>query len=215
MRRSTRQRSITIVLAAVMMTWLLQGCTSQEHSIPPIETDTPYSHQKDSQVKPDERKPVGKQNEKTEIASPKNQSSHNGDSTYTDQAFDRAHPQLKGIVLASNNDAVKELWGEPEEHYVMDDTDPIDVYQYEGFSYGCKQDGKIIFVEVSGEDTSTGIQGLTIGDSEATASKVLGRPDHDTDYVWSYELKNCLLRLDLDPTTNKIQAVKLFSNERV
>lgn len=214
MQRSTWQHSITVVLAAVMLTWLLQGCSSQKHSIPPIETDTPYAHQKDAHAKSGDRKPEGKQNEKTVIASPKNQSANHGDSTYIEHEFDRTRPQLKGIALTSNDDEIKELWGEPADHYVMDDTDPIDVYQYDGFSFGCKQDGSIIFIEVSGEDTSTGIQGLTIGDSNDTASKVLGRPDHDTDYVWSYELKNCLLRLDMDPKTNKIQAVKLFSHQR-
>lgn len=179
MQRTAWLRSITVLLA-VTITWLFQGCASQHHSVPPKETEVPYSFQEGSPIDSNNDKSNEKQTEKTVTSSPKNQSSNSEDSTYTAQPFDCTHPQLKGIALATTLEEVQRLWGEPEEHYVMDDADPLDVYEYKDFSFGYKQDGSIMFIEVSGQNSSTGIKGLDIGDNEDVASRVLGRPDHDT-----------------------------------
>lgn len=127
-----------------------------------------------------------------------------------DQPFDRNVLQLKGITLENVASDVTSLWGEPVSKMVMDDYDPVEVMEYDGFSVGCDHRGQVIFVEVSSPDISSGIAGVQVGKQESVAQQVLGAPDQDSGYVWRYTTDHASLRLDLDPKTNIIQSIKLL-----
>ncbi|BFH69898.1 MAG: DNA uptake lipoprotein [Paenibacillus dendritiformis] len=209
MTRAPITRMLLIVAAAAALGALLSGCTTQAGSAPPASPQAPFT------AKPapaDETPASGKEKtrERTEIASNKDNSrSGTGD----EADFNRKQPQLKGIGLSDTEEKVRELWGTPVSQFVMDDEEPIHVLEYDGFSFGCHDDAKVVFVEVSGDGSSTGITGLRIGGKSDAAVKALGKPDQDTGYAWSYQAANALLRLDLDPKSGKIQSVKLFPME--
>ncbi|MCM3340337.1 DNA uptake lipoprotein [Paenibacillus sp. MER TA 81-3] len=213
MQRPLFRPSLTAAILLINITLLLYGCSAQEGSMPPTSTEPSYTKHNGTDSRSATKK-KDKKNEQTVIASPKENSSE-GEGSVAEQTFDRTQPKLKGISLKSTDKDIRTLWGEPDNHFVMDEIDPIDVLEYGGFSFGCHQSGDVVFVEVSGEGQSTGIKGLKIGDNEDQAERTLGKPDHDTNYVWSYEIKSALLRLDMDPKTNKIQSVKLFPNNNV
>ncbi|MFW5437443.1 DNA uptake lipoprotein [Paenibacillus apiarius] len=210
MQRPLLRPSLTAAILLLNITFLLYGCSAQVGSMPPTSTEPSYAKHNGTDSRSAAKK-KDKKNEQTVIASPKENPSA-GEDSVTEQTFDRKQPKLKGISLKSTDKDIRTLWGDPDNHFVMDETEPIDVFEYDGFSFGCHQSGQVVFIEVSGDGLSTGIKGLKIGDDEAQAKRTLGTPDHDTNYVWSYEIKNDLLRLDLDPKTNKIQSVKLFPN---
>lgn len=134
----------------------------------------------------------------------------NASTSLMDQPFDRNVLQLKGITLENVASDVIRLWGEPISKMVMDDYDPVEVMEYDGFSVGCDHRGQVIFVEVSSPNISSGIEGVQVGKQESVAKQSLGAPDQDSGYVWRYTTDNASLRLDLDPKTNIIQSIKLL-----
>lgn len=134
----------------------------------------------------------------------------NASTSLMDQPFDRNVLQLKGITLENVASDVIRLWGEPVSKMVMDDYDPVEVMEYDGFSVGCDHRGQVIFVEVSSPNISSGIEGVQVGEQESVAKQSLGAPDQDSGYVWRYTTDNASLRLDLDPKTNIIQSIKLL-----
>lgn len=127
-----------------------------------------------------------------------------------DLPFDRNALQLKGITLNNVAADVIQIWGQPISEQIMDDKDPIQVLEYDGFSVGCDRNGHVIFVEVSAPTVSSGIQGVQVGEQESVAKQSLGAPDQDSGYVWRYITDTTSLRLDLDPKTNIIQSIKLL-----
>ncbi|BFH15328.1 DNA uptake lipoprotein [Paenibacillus melissococcoides] len=211
MTRAPITRMLHIVAATVALGALLSGCTTQAGSVPPSNPKTPYT----AKPGPEEETPApgkDKTGERTEIASNKDTSGSAADAA-EEAEFNRKQPKLKGIGLSDSEEQVRQLWGTPVSQFVMDDEEPIHVLEYDGFSFGCHDDEKVVFVEVSGDGLSTGIKGLHIGGKSDAAVKALGKPDQDTGYAWSYQAASALLRLDLDPKSGKIQSVKLFPME--
>lgn len=211
MTRAPITRILHMVAAAAALGALLSGCSTQAGSVPPANPKTPYTAKTGST---EETPAAGKDKtrERTEIASNKD-NSRSTSATGEEAEFNRKQPKLKGIGLSDTEEQVRQLWGTPVSQFVMDDEEPIHVLEYDGFSFGCHDDDKVVFVEVSGDGSSTGIKGLHIGGKSDTAAKALGNPDQDTGYAWSYQAASALLRLDLDPKTGKIQSVKLFPME--
>ncbi|WP_195571519.1 hypothetical protein [Paenibacillus sp. 1001270B_150601_E10] len=128
----------------------------------------------------------------------------------TDHPFDPHDMSLMGIHLDDSSDYITSSWGEPSSSYVMPEEDPVKVLEYDGFSVGCTAGGHIAFVEVHQAGLRTGIEGLQVGEHSESVKEALGAPDQDSGYVWGYYSNQSMLRLDLDPTTSKIHAVKLF-----
>jgi hypothetical protein len=120
-------------------------------------------------------------------------------------------PKVMGLAINELQQNVVSKYGEPKESYVMDDpTEPITVYQYEGFSVGFNSANKIQFVDVSSDKVNPGLNGLQLGQTTNQALDILGKPDTNSSYVLSYNTTTAVLKLDIDPKTKTIQSIKLF-----
>lgn len=127
-----------------------------------------------------------------------------------EDSFDPDRPKLGGIALFEKKDAVAKKLGNPVEQYTIEDEPSMTIYEYDGLHIGFHKDDTVQFIEVSGADIATGLQGLQVGDQEQAAVKALGKPDSDTSFVYSYKAKDSLLKLDIDPKTETILSIKLF-----
>ncbi|WP_158299194.1 hypothetical protein [Paenibacillus antri] len=127
--------------------------------------------------------------------------------------FDPLHPTLMGIGIGTNADVVTQRFGEPTEKYLLpDEKEDAAVYSYPGFTIGIR-DKKVLFVEVSTRSVSPGLNGLRLGDAKDDAIAKLGKPASETEFVVSYIADGAVLKLDLEPETNKIHSIKLFPEE--
>jgi hypothetical protein len=126
-------------------------------------------------------------------------------------AYSPKQPKVMGLGINEIQQNVVSKYGEPKESYVMDDpTEPITVYQYEGFSVGFNSANKIQFVDVSSDQVNPGLNGLQLGQTTNQALITLGKPDTNSSYVLSYNTATAILKLDIDPKTKTIQSIKLF-----
>lgn len=121
-------------------------------------------------------------------------------------------PQLRGLSIGASQESVFRAYGEPEDEYpIASGDEKLTIMEYQGFTFGIHQ-GIISFIEVYGAKVSTGLDGLRIGDDMKTAIDKLGKPDRSTSYVLSYLAEDATLKLDLDPKTQQILSVKLFTS---
>lgn len=120
-------------------------------------------------------------------------------------------PALKGIAIGDSNAEVSDRIGQALDSYVLHEKDPVNVHEYDGFSVGFNRGGNVLFVEVYGEGVASGLGGLKIGDSQKDALQLLGAPEAQTDYLLTYAADGAILRLDVDPATNAIIAMKLLA----
>jgi hypothetical protein len=125
--------------------------------------------------------------------------------------FNVKQPEIMGLSVGELQEKVLTQYGKPIESYVMDDqTEPLTVYAYEGFSVGFNSGKEIQFIDVSSVKVNPGLSGIRLGQSSAQALEILGKPDKNTSYVVSYNTKTAILKLDIDPKTKTIQSIKLF-----
>jgi hypothetical protein len=126
-------------------------------------------------------------------------------------AFSSKQLKIMGLAIGEPQEKAIAQYGKPKESYIMEDpTEPISVYQYEGFSVGFNTANAIQFIDISSPNLNPGLNGLRLGQSSTQALEVLGNPDKNTSYVISYNTKSAILKLDIDPKTKTIQSIKLF-----
>jgi hypothetical protein len=125
--------------------------------------------------------------------------------------FSSKQPKIMGLAIHELKEKVIAQYGKPVSSFVMEDpTEPITVYQYEGFSVGFNSANEIQFIDVSSTKVNPGLNGLHIGYTSSQALEALGKPDKNSSYVMSYNTKTAILKLDIDPKTKLIQSIKLF-----
>ncbi|MGG1596530.1 DUF4309 domain-containing protein [Paenibacillus naphthalenovorans] len=126
--------------------------------------------------------------------------------------YTEANPTLLGFTLKTSAEEVVSRIGKPREQFVMvDDTDPITVYDYTDFLMGFNQKNELLFIDVRSADINPGLGGLKLGDPVANVTKALGKPDVNTTYVLSYKANGAMLKLDIDPKTQTVNSIKLFA----
>ncbi|OPA81162.1 hypothetical protein BVG16_02170 [Paenibacillus selenitireducens] len=131
-------------------------------------------------------------------------------------AFDPEHPKLCNIALFDTKDSVVKKLGKPTDQYTMDNEDsPLQVYEYQGFTVGFHPSHGVEFIEVSDKGIATGLRGIRVNNHADHIIKALGKPNSETEYVISYEAKDGLLKIDIDPMTRLVQSIKLFSTKAV
>lgn len=127
--------------------------------------------------------------------------------------FDPLHPTLMGIPIGLAVKTVEQRFGEPSDTFVLpDDSKEAVVRSYPGFLVGIR-DNKVLFVEVSTRSVNPGLNGLRLGDPREEVYEKLGQPTTDSDFVISYQAGGSVLKLDLDPETQRIHSMKLFPEE--
>jgi hypothetical protein len=125
--------------------------------------------------------------------------------------FSSKQPKIMGLAIHDLQEKVIAQYGKPADSYVMEDpTEPITVYQYEGFSIGFNGTNEIQFINVSSAKVNPGLNGLRLGYTSSQALEALGKPDKNSSYVMSYNTKTTILKLDIDPKTKLIQSIKFF-----
>ncbi|WP_072328244.1 MULTISPECIES: DUF4309 domain-containing protein [unclassified Paenibacillus] len=126
--------------------------------------------------------------------------------------YTQAKPTLLGITLKTNAAGVLNKFGKPKEEFVMDeDADPLTVYDYGDFLIGFNGKKEVHFIDVRSADIDPGLGGLKLGDPAAGITKVLGTPTANSNYVITYKATGAILKLDIDPKTQKINSIKLFA----
>ncbi|TVY08327.1 DUF4309 domain-containing protein [Paenibacillus cremeus] len=126
--------------------------------------------------------------------------------------YTQAKPTLLGLTLKTDLSEIKAKLGEPKDTFVMDDdADPITVYNYSDFQVGFNKQNQLQFVDVRSHDIDPGLNGLKLGDPVADVTKALGKPDGNTSLVLTYKASGALLKLDIDPKTQKVNSIKLFA----
>lgn len=124
-------------------------------------------------------------------------------------------PALVGISLGDKKDAVNKKLGKPADTYTMDDeSEPLKVWEYEGFSIGFNGSDYVAFIDIDSEDVDPGLNGVRIGSKSSAAVKALGKPDTNTEVVISYSSKTAVLKLDIDPKLKTVLSIKLFAADK-
>lgn len=150
-------------------------------------------------------KPVGKADAASAAPAPK---------VDAKDAYKEEKPTLLGLTLKAPLDSVLEKLGKAKSKFVMDDdSDPITVYEYAGFSVGFNKGGTLEFVDVHAAEVDPGLHGLRIGQKSEDAFSALGKPDSNSTYVLTYKSQGTTLKLDLDPKTDTIRSIKLFASK--
>lgn len=127
-------------------------------------------------------------------------------------AFNIANPAILGMKIGDSKDYTISQHGSPIETFVMDDPyEPITVHRYAHFMVGFDAHDQIEFIDITSNQIDPGLNGITLGKSIKEAMAVLGDPDVNTDYVVSYRSDKAILKLDVDPNTERINSIKLFT----
>lgn len=121
-------------------------------------------------------------------------------------------PSLLGMQLNMKSSEIIELFGNPASLFVIEeDTTPVTVYDYEEFMVGFTANNALEFIDIRSTEIDPGLKGLKLGDSIQTAIRLLGTPDTNTTYVVTYKSGGSVLKLDVEPESQMILSIKLFS----
>ncbi|WP_010274741.1 hypothetical protein [Paenibacillus senegalensis] len=125
-------------------------------------------------------------------------------------------PLLMGISIGDSRQKVLELYGNESVQYIMEDpVEPVRVLDYVTFKVGLDNQGFVKFISIESEELDPGLGGVRIGSSGKTIRSVIGEPDTDTQFVLSYSSNNTVLKLDMDPSEETVQSIKLFAETRI
>ena len=119
-------------------------------------------------------------------------------------------PELLGIAIGASEEDARERHGEPADTYRLHDP-PMAVLEYDGFAVGIGEDGRVRYVELSGEGLPSGIGDLAVGGTADEAAALLGEPDQASDTVLLYRRDGVSLKFDFDPNTKRIASILLFA----
>lgn len=126
--------------------------------------------------------------------------------------YTQAKPTLLGLSLKTNASVILSKFGKPKDEFVMDDdADPMTVYDYDDFLIGFNTKQELHFIDVRSSDVDPGLNGLRLGDPAADINKALGKPTQSSSYVMTYKASGAILKLDIDPKTQKVNSIKLFA----
>ncbi|MCU6794827.1 DUF4309 domain-containing protein [Paenibacillus sp. WQ 127069] len=126
--------------------------------------------------------------------------------------YNQAKPTLLGLTLNSSKEGVTTRYGKPSEQFVMDeDTDPITVLDYKDFLVGFNKKNQLTFIDIRSAEINPGLNGLKLGQSTSQVYEALGKPDTNTSFVLTYKSTGAVLKLDIDPKTDKVNSIKLFT----
>jgi hypothetical protein len=126
--------------------------------------------------------------------------------------YNQSKPTLIGLTLNTTIEKVVLSYGKPKEQFVMDEEhDPITVYDYTDFLIGFNRQNLLKFIDIRSADINPGLNGLKLGQSTSSVYEALGKPDSNTAFVFQYNSTGAILKLDIDPQTDKVNSIKLFT----
>ncbi|WP_159887179.1 DUF4309 domain-containing protein [Paenibacillus puerhi] len=149
----------------------------------------------------------------TEPDSPKGKTPSSKPKIEIENPYTQAKPTLLGLTLKTNTSEILNKFGKPKDEFVMDeDADPMIVYDYGDFLIGFNSKKEVHFIDVRSADVDPGLNGLKLGDPVTAVNKALGKPTANSNYVITYKATGAMLKLDIDPKTQKINSIKLFAD---
>lgn len=127
-------------------------------------------------------------------------------------AFDPRHPVLAGVALGQKEADVRLALGDPDDEYTLpEDDDDVLIREYAELTVGYDSLGSVVYAEVSEDGAETGIPGLAIGGDGRQAASTVGVPwPPSASQVLSLPVAGGLLKIDLEPDTYRVLAVKLI-----
>ncbi|WP_254365102.1 DUF4309 domain-containing protein [Paenibacillus sp. MZ04-78.2] len=230
-----RKKAFIGILSVIMiMMMVATGCKPKHAAEPtpvqpkettvvtPTETSLPQSETITNPSVPSPATPTGTQTDKVSLASA---DKDKGEDEQTPKPnaqtklkieikspYTQAKPTLLGLTLKTSAAEITEKFGKPKEQFVMeDDTDPITVYDYTDFLVGFDKQKQLHFVDVRSADVNPGLNGLKLGDPVEEVTKALGKPSSNTSFVLTYKATGAVLKLDIDPKSQKVNSIKLFA----
>jgi hypothetical protein len=119
-------------------------------------------------------------------------------------------PALLGLAIGASEAEARERFGEPADVYRLHDP-PVTVLEYDGFTVGVGDDGRVQYIGISGEDMPAGIGDVAVGGAADEAIAAFGEPDQTSDTVLLYRRDGVSLKFDLDPDTKRIASILLYA----
>lgn len=131
--------------------------------------------------------------------------------TSDDRPFDPVHPTLLGIALYDSDTSIAQRYGDAFAKYVLPgDGSSIDIWEYAGYVFGFDTRGRVVYIEITSGEVSTGIAGLRTGMPGAEAADLLEISYHPESHVLNLELDKGWLKVDLDPDSHEVLSIKLI-----
>jgi hypothetical protein len=135
-----------------------------------------------------------------------------GSSTKQASAWNASHPIMLGLSIGDSNKLVAERFGKANDIYSLEDkSESIEVHEYKGFAVGINDKHTIQYIEVYDKSIVTGLSGVHVEDRSDAVLKALGKPSSQNSFIITYEGKDSLLKIDLDPDHDKIVSIKLLA----
>ncbi|MFC7152611.1 hypothetical protein ACFQMJ_29095 [Cohnella cellulosilytica] len=126
-------------------------------------------------------------------------------------SFQAKSPSLAYLKLGYTDKDVIKRYGTPKDTYPLpDDAETIEIWEYDGLSVGLNERDKVVYIEIASKTVDTGIEKLDYGMKGAQAAELLGIPEGSRTNVLSLEVSGGWLKLDLDPDTQNVLALKLL-----
>ncbi|CAI6048721.1 hypothetical protein [Cohnella sp. JJ-181] len=143
---------------------------------------------------------------------------HNADAPKeTGEAPSRDRPELGGISLGMDlTDAEAAIGASPGDSYALPDAGrTISMREYGGLTVGYDASDRVVYVEISSANIRSGIPDVDVGSSSADAARRLALKEDPSAPSLTADVQGGILRLDLDPATGKVVALKLIGQALV
>ena len=174
------------------------------------EPSTPSASSKPSHTKPDKHPEASPPTVEASTIDPPSKETLSS----PEPSFEPKSPSLAGIKLGAADKDVVKHFGLPVETYPLpDDDQTIEIWEYAGFSVGLNETDKVVYIEITSNKVSTGINGLLNGMDGSQAAELLGIQSDTQSNVLAVEVSGGWFKLDLDPDTQKVLSLKLLSRE--
>src|SRR5690606_30227759 len=94
----------------------------------------------------------------------------------------------------------------------MSDGQTLTILEYPGFRFGANEDKAIVFIEVTSDQITPGLNQFRVGQTVEEAQKALGPANSLNEYVMIYSFEHLILKCDLNPNNETVISIKLFAS---
>lgn len=119
---------------------------------------------------------------------------------------------LLGISTHTSKGEVMARFPKPNDTFAMPDADgTLTIHDYGSYMIGFNDANRVVFIDVFTEEVNIGLKGIRVGATASDAIRELGEPYSQSEYVLNFKKGNTVLKMDLDPESQRILSIKLFA----